>query len=281
MTDLKRMSRQLLSEQGLSLPFPLEGGLFRIKAFGRVPGIFALVVKVGATCSEIVPGSFDALQAGPDDVVLPPFVLGEDVLLALGHHVTVPNTALGTGFAKLAREAYEHVLADLTEFTGGGRNFFLASGFPYVSRHDARLAFHRRLANGVERAQDGLQEALAQAESLRRALARRKPVWGVSQERMVAGEQGEADVRRTLCRVAGTKIQVHLFHDAGAGVLELSVYDAKGYETRELDGWRLLARDGRILGTVEGDRLHLDGLADFDGVCVLLDVGGGVHALSS
>jgi hypothetical protein len=237
------------AEQGLKLSEPAEGQLHRLRSVGEMPEAFALVTKIkGGNCA-VIPGSFDAMEGGPDDLVLPRSVLGDYVTLAMDLARNVSTQALGTGFARLDEESFRNVCESLAEFQGtkGARQMY-PYALPYIGRDDERIAYHAQLK---ERVRESQTQALLEQFASWVLLA---PQQGVA---LAAG--GETAMVRMEFIARDGHLSLTMDLDPAQKRCYVSVYGGDGEESHAADGWQLhLAADRTSLGTIADGGLACD-----------------------
>lgn len=140
--------------QGVELTEPAPGQLHISKEQIASPesveihDFFFLVIKVSEKSCNVIPGSWDGIMAGPQDIVLPQDVLGQYVYLSPGMQTTVPREALANGFAILDNETYQRVLVSLTKTSDNGKGKEesprpFSGAMPYISDFDDRIEYHK------------------------------------------------------------------------------------------------------------------------------------------
>lgn len=140
--------------QGVELTEPAVGQLHISKEQIASPesveihDFFFLVIKVSEKSCNVIPGSWDGIMAGPQDIVLPQDVLGQYVYLSPDMQTTVPREALANGFAILDNETYQRVLVSLTKTSGNGKGKEestrpFSGAMPYISDFDDRIEYHK------------------------------------------------------------------------------------------------------------------------------------------
>ena len=120
-----------------------------------------------------------------------------------------------------------------------------------------------------------------------RRIAERRlpPVWRRPSVRaedsfaVAAAEKKSPEFFRAGCDVEGADCVVRLVYDQDRAQLSLQAFDAAGDVSSSLDGWKLVDGVGRALGEIKDGAMTAAGLAEFDGVCCLVDPQGGIHAL--
>ena len=140
--------------QGVELTEPAPGQLHISKEQIASPesveihDFFFLVIKVSEKSCNVIPGSWDGIMAGPQDIVLPQDVLGQYVYLSPDMQTTIPREALANGFAILDNETYQRVLVSLTKTSGNGKGKEesprpFSGAMPYISDFDDRIEYHK------------------------------------------------------------------------------------------------------------------------------------------
>lgn len=184
-------------------------------------------------------------------------------------------------------------------FVGGempSADVLARTGLPIRDVNDVRLAYQDKvLANFAEL--DEADEALSNdvprmtSEEWQKMVARRiaerklSSVWRHPVVRregafaVAAAEKNEPEFFRAECDVEGTDKIVRLAYDKAVAQASLQVFDAQGNDSTSLDGWKLVDGAGNLLGEVRDGAVTANGLAEFDGVCCLVDPQGEIHAL--
>lgn len=142
------------ASQGLDLPQPeikqLHPAKYQLEHVddAEIQDFFLLVTQVDEKqrICEVIPGSFEGLMAGPDDIVLPESVLGQWAYLSLDMVTTVPISSLGNGFAKLDDHSFALVQKAIGEYRQDSsyRKLSLHRAMPYISDHDDRIEYHNK-----------------------------------------------------------------------------------------------------------------------------------------
>lgn len=140
--------KPLLSSQGKILSNPDKAQVHFVKTFSDESDFFALVVNVCDEFCDVVPGCFDAMQAGPDDIFIPEEVLGEPVMLAIGSMCTIRRTAIGEGFATLNDDVYNNIISAMIKYEDGEKDLGFDRGYKYLSENDPRIEIHHRMLEG-------------------------------------------------------------------------------------------------------------------------------------
>lgn len=162
--------KPLLSSQGKILSNPDKAQVHFMKTFPDESDFFALVVNVDDEFCDVVPGCFDAMQAGPDDIFIPEEVLGEPVMLAIGSMCTVRRTAIGEGFATLNDEIYNDIISAMIKYEDGLENLGFDRGYMYLSENDPRIEAHHRMLSGfisAQNKQEKIKDWVAKANKIR------------------------------------------------------------------------------------------------------------------
>lgn len=296
MPDPVRM--RLKSAQGLSLKTVAPGQLHRLDAFGPESEKFVLVLDVGNDHCDVLPGSLDGSQAGPCDIVLPKSVMGGYVMLGLNAPVRLRQGVLGNGFARLDADVFRRIVRAFVDNARGKKVCGFVRGYPYVSERDDRLVYRQEMIRQVDSfampetvvegpfdvskmTSEEWQEMVARriaerrlSSVWRRPLAREENSFAVA-----AAEKKAAEFFRAERDVEGTNCIVRLVYDQEGERLSLQAFDVKGDVSATLDGWKLVDGTGKALGEVKDGAMMAAGLAEFDGVCCLVDQQGGIHAL--
>lgn len=150
----KIVKQTFRSQQGLSLPHPEMGQLHWLKDWDDDSVIFALVLSVYEGYCVVVPGSKDAVQAGPEDIILPRDVMGDFVMLSPLLHMMIPCESLGIGFAKLNPDIYNQVV-NVVANTILNRKYEcpFERGIQYFDDNDSRIEYHKRMNDAFINAQ--------------------------------------------------------------------------------------------------------------------------------
>lgn len=237
----KVVKREFHAKQGLRLLCPKIGQLHWLKL--REPGsvIFALVLNVNGDLCDVIPGSKDAMQAGPDDIILPRNVMGDFVMLSPGGYVTIPVDSLGVGFARLDSDVFDKVIEAIAlSIEGRLENCGFETGFPYLNDSDARIDFHKKMINQFMEAQKqvcGIDRQVIMPDWIYYdiALAAQSTAEPKSVVYAIEGEEGTCSVVMT---------------DANTDVLVL-VCDGHGNPVCNFDGACLVNEERKVVGVIE------------------------------
>ena len=109
-----------------------------------IQDFFFLVTKVENKTCHVIPGSFDGVMAGPNDIVLPKNILGQYVYLSLDMQEIVPISSLDKGFAILDNQSFDKVIQAIDTYNQDDKAIktSFANGMPYISKHDDRIEYH-------------------------------------------------------------------------------------------------------------------------------------------
>ena len=162
MSDVKKALERIknsnkkntLVSQWLDLPQPeikqLHPAKYQLEHVddAEIQDFFLLVTQVDEKqrICEVIPGSFEGLMAGPDDIVLPESVLGQWAYLSLDMVTTVPISSLGNGFAKLDDKTFDLIRKSIEEYKQDSsfRKLALHRAMPYISDNDDRIEYHNK-----------------------------------------------------------------------------------------------------------------------------------------
>ena len=149
------------ASQGLDLPQPgtrqLHPAKYQLENADDtdIQDFFLLITGINEkekSC-EVIPGSFEGMMAGPDDIVLPENVLGQWAYLSLDMVTTVPMAALGNGFAKLDENTFKLIRQSIEEYKQDSsfRKLSLHRAIPYIGEFDERIGYHRKQRELLEK----------------------------------------------------------------------------------------------------------------------------------
>lgn len=244
---------KLKSKQGLSLPVPARGQLHWLKRRVDEFRVFALVLNVDDEMCDVIPGSMDALQAGPDDIVLPRNIMGSFVMLSPGNIVTVPIESLGMGFARLDASVFNDIVeysACLAE--GKECEIAFSKGFPYLDEEDERIEYHQKMMDVFCAEQNG-------------NWIKGNGTWNwetlefTRDYAMAADDVPESESRCFKILVEAKHYELVLTLSREREMMDCCLYRDNGELAEEIDGWTVVARDdeGAIQVTIRR------GLCDF------------------
>lgn len=117
------------------------------------------------------------------------------------------------------------------------------------------------------------------AEKKLSSVWRRPVVRSENKDAVAAAENATPEFFRAECDVEGTDTIARLVWDKVGAQASLQIFDADGSDSTSLDGWKLVGGSGNPLGEVRDGAVKANGLAEFDGVCCLVDPQGEIHAL--
>lgn len=138
------------AKQGLTLPTPAPGQLHWPISPADEPDMFYLIVEVFDKYVEVIPGSFDAMMACTDDIILPKSVFGKFTFLSLNLSATLPDSALGKGFAVLDDDTFNRIIDSQLEYETGEKGelpSFPFAALPYASESDPRKFYHDHIVD--------------------------------------------------------------------------------------------------------------------------------------
>jgi len=148
----KIVIHSLKSLQGVVLKKPAKAQAHFIETLEE-DKFFVLVVDSDGDVCQVIPGCFDPLEAGPDDIFLPEDVLGEPVMLSIGCLCTIPRSMIGDGFATLYKDPYNKIIEAMIKYDEGDSDIGFDRGYKYLSKYDSRLKTRRRMLEGLIAAQ--------------------------------------------------------------------------------------------------------------------------------
>lgn len=146
--------KPMLSRQGEILTEPRKAQVHFLRPFQQDDAFFALVVNVDGDFCDVIPGCFDAMQAGQDDIFLPEEILGEAVMLSVGSICTVRREAIGEGFATLDDESYNNIISAVIKYNDDVDDLGFDRGYKYLSANDPRIEVHHRMLDRFIAAQE-------------------------------------------------------------------------------------------------------------------------------
>lgn len=238
---------KLKSKQGLSLSTPDKGQLHWLSSHNDEFRVFALVLNVDGMICDVIPGSMDALQAGPDDIVLPRNIMGNFVMLSPENIVTIPIESLGIGFARLDSSVFNDIVeysACLAE--GKECEIAFSKGFPYLDEEDDRIEYHQKMIDGF---------CAAQAEE-----SSGGSIWHrieyPKEYLLVAGESNDEIQQSFDVKVDGIKSgRLTVLVNLSDGTVNATIGCVGGSITTAFDGCRLVSEDGVDFGAFEKGKL--------------------------
>lgn len=240
--------KPLLSSQGKILSNPDKAQVHFVKTFSDESDFFALVVNVCDEFCDVVPGCFDAMQAGPDDIFIPEEVLGEPVMLAIGSMCTIRRTAIGEGFATLNDDVYNNIISAMIKYEDGEKDLGFDRGYKYLSENDPRIEAHHRMYDGFIAAQG--YAAASNLESLRIVMPRVYELAAGSETKAVQSEgfliESDSKKRLLVLQLRGFENMVRVWISDG---------DVKSV-SHDYDGCRIVS-GGDVLCVIK------DGMGEF------------------
>ena len=256
----KIVRREFKSQQGLSLTAPEKGQLHWLKDRRSGADIFALVINVDGDLCDVIPGSKEAMRAGPGDIVLPDNVMGDLVMLLLDSQLTVPIDALGIGFAKLDVDVFNDVIESLALFVEGNLDkIHFERGFPYLNEKDERIDYHGKILDEFITLQSG--ERSARLTSFDTNWQRIEyPEW----YKFAAGECGD-EIQRSFDILIDDKTVgiLTMLINLRNGTVNATMGCITGDVTGDFDGCRLVGDGGANLGTFERGCLEFSSARGF------------------
>lgn len=252
---LQRLQEQIKKHpctamQGLDLPTPAEGQLHLLKNDCRLPEMFLLVTATNQEECSIIPGSFDAMEGGPNDIVLPQNVFGDYVILFLDLASKLPTMAIGKGFARLDESTYRRILNSLDSFQGKeGQGATFQYALPYIGESDERIAYHNQIR------QELLQ---ARIQTLIQAGMRGIIMWRKNTSSLkVAASTVQEDIRHVF-QVKGKEEKVQLAYSVPERKIFVNVFGKDGDYSQKMDGCQLCGVDGTSFGILKDGQLSFD-----------------------
>ena len=263
----------LSARQGLRLGFPAPGQLH----YTNMPAgsdWFYFIAGVSEARCEVIPGSFDALMAGPNDIVLPPSVLGAMVFLALDLAASVPRQAIGIGFAVLDDATCGRISVSRQKYEAGqpGNPAAFPFALPYVSRHDPRISYHKKMADLILREQANYEEEMHRAPFIV------PPMW--SEDLALAAGNEKENIRKK-CAIDGRPEVLILEYSPEENTAWVDLFSADlSARSGALDGARIVNVEETVLGIIENGRCRFRTPAGFDGGIALQLGDGSLHILT-
>lgn len=264
--SVESVAKPLLSSQGLDLPSPARGQLHRLAADGAPFDAFAYVIAAADGMCDVMLGSKDAMMASAMDIVLPPSVLGDYVMLFLGLRAKVPVKSLGRGFASLVERVCGKIDQAIKKFSEGKDDLGFVRGYPFVSMLDDRIAYRVKMSQ-------------CQALMKNRRWAPFVPSMAFERTGALAASDAVRPVVAN-CRVPGFDGLVNVRYTPADKQLRLQVFSSDGSRSEALDGWGVFGSDSSPLGTIEGSAFVCEVGDGFDGVLGLVGKDGAVAPLS-
>ncbi len=252
-------SPRLFSKQGLDLTSPARGQLHRVAVNDELFDVFAYVIAVENGRCDVILGSKDAMMASAKDIVLPPAVLGDYVMLSPGLRATVPAASLGRGYALLDECVRDRIDEALEKFGEESDDLGFVRGCPYVSMSDDRIAYRLKMSQGLVL----MKGAQACAFEEDYALAAADTAAPVGADFKVEGLDGVVCVR----------------YVPADGHLMLRVFGPDGNRSQALDGWGVFGKDAELLGSISDASFACEIKDGFDGILSLADEDGNVYPL--
>ena len=285
-------NNKISAQSGLDIAVPAPGQLHWPADRGNFPDWFYLVTEVREDVLEVIPGSFDSVMAGPEDIILPREVMGEYVFLSLAMAATLPKDAVGRGFACLDDDTYNRVIDSQIEYETGEKGeqpSFAFAALPYSHGNDSRKAYHRgmlkmlqaeqaKLLAGIFAAEEAEEDFLAEKVKALVASGRFVPVFGPRRSTLAAG--AETKNPRVSCRMEGFDDIIVVEYEPAAKTLRIMCFTPEDEYSQAFDNWRIVDKDAVQLGTVVGHKAIIKDLAEFDGMICLVDESGECHVLN-
>ena len=258
-------TQRLLSRQGLELTSPAKGQLHRIAVSNDDFSAFAYVIAVENGSCDVMLGDKDAMMASANDIVLPPSVLGDYVMLSPGVRAIIPATSLGSGFALLDGQVRKRIDLALEKYDAGADDLGFVRGYPYVSMFDDRIAYRLRMSRELALMEGRRESPFIPARAFEPDYA------------LAAAEAPQAVEAK--CKVEGLEGMVHVRYAPADRHLMLRVFGPDHYRSQAFDGWGVFGSDAECLGTIEDGCLGLVVEGPFNGVLSLVDEKGNIHPL--
>ena len=259
----------LSARQGLHLESPAPGQLH----YTKMPAgsdWFYFIAGVSAPRCEVIPGCFDVLKAGPEDIVLPPGVLGAMVFLSLDLAASVPRQAVGTGFAVLDDATCGRIAVSRQKYEAGLQGDPAAFPFAlgYVSRHDPRISYHKKMADFMQREQVKYSVRF-----------RFKPLW-TERPALAAGDETK-NIRRK-CAIDGRTEVLILEYSPEEHTVWIDLFSADlSARSGALDGMEVVDAGEKVLGVIAGGCCEFAAGPAFDGSIALRGADGVVRVLTA
>ena len=264
------------ARQGLVLPVPRPGQLHRTADWAKNPDWFYLVTEVSEDNCEIIPGCFDAMMAGPGDIVLPPEVFGDYVFLSLDMAATLPREAVKIGFAELDVDTYNRVIDSQLEYETGAKGDMPSypCALPYISRHDPRIAYHKKMSKLIQSEQTGLViEETGSGLIL-------PPLWPKLPEVLAAGDE-RGNIRKKCSIDTRQEVLSMVFSPTEKRAwIKILNADMSDFSTA-LDGAEVIDSREKVLGAISSGRCGFAVEADFDGSVAIRLADGSVCILTA
>ena len=256
---------RLLSRQGLELKTPARGQLHRIAVNDEDFSAFAYVVAAKRGSCVVMLGDKDAMKASAGDIVLPPSVLGDYVMLSPGLRAEIPAASIGPGFASLDERVCAQIDQAIEKYDEGADDLGFVRGYPYVSMLDDRIAYRLRMSFRLTSMRGQQEKPFVQACAFE------------PDHVLAAADMSQAVSAK--CMVDGLEGMVHVRYVPADGYLMVRVYGPDHGRSRALDGWGVFGSGAECLGTIEDGCLGLAVEGPFNGVLSLVDEEGNVHPL--
>ena len=221
--------RRVSARQDGDFSFPAEGQLHHLGADYGMPEAFVLITRISGCSCSVIPGSFDAMQGGPDDLVLPESVLGDYVTLAMDLATELPFKSIGKGFAALDDATFQSVLRALDEFNEGKLSSDFQYALPYIGKSDRRIAYHRQLCDVIDNV------CKVQIASARKTIS----VWRREACLAAAAASQEKDICLDF-KVQDMELVLQIEYSRTEKKIVANVFDKNGEYSSALDGCMLL-----------------------------------------
>ena len=245
----RNSERPLSAKQNLNLKKIKPGQLHRIKNSGENTEFFYLVTNFDNGICDVIPGSLDGLMAGPDDIVLPKSVLGGFVFLSLDMAATLPEEAVGEGFAILDTDTYNRIIDSQIKYETDeeGEQPSYPFALPYTGKNDSRIDYHEKLSICVSEAQENLcweQEACIMPKEF-------FCVFKFAENAAFAAAATQNIYEKELA-VAGVEQSLYVTLDPEEKQLVIHVLDKNGEPSCALDHWCIYDEDGKLGELIDG-----------------------------
>ena len=263
-----------LARQGLVLKIPAPGQLHRTGMRGGSEW-FYLVTEVNSAHCDVIPGSIDAIMAGPNDIVLPPTVLGSMVFLSLDLAATLPRAALGVGFAELDGDIFNRIIDSQKEYENGQRGNVKSFPFAlsYISRHDPRIVYHKKMADFIKRKQAELRDVFFENPFILH------PLWQLESVTLAAGD--EKKNIRVKCAIDGRLEILVLEYSPDEKKVWVRIFSVASERTEALDGAAIIDAAEKTLAVIAGGSCEFIAPDGFDGAIAIRTTDGVTRTLTT
>ena len=277
----------LSARQNLNSEEKIPGMLYRTADFESDPDIFYLITEVNSEFCEVIPGSLDGIMAGPDDIVLPKNVLGNYIFLSMDMAATLPLKAIGKGFAMLDDKTYNRIIDSQIKYETGedGDQASYPFGLPYIGQNDSRVAYHDRILDIIQHAQDPIYsevfdenpEPVNFAETVKKWFETAfVPVFQEPELALAAGPNQSDPYAE--CVLDGFDGSIVLEYSLMEKILHIDFFDAsENPETQRFENWKIADAKGQILGSVRDGSVMIP-MEKLNALICLIDLDGNIHA---